>query len=209
MTGPKPGPNIGPVIKRRTREAAAVRRARIIEAAIGLFGERGYYGFTIQELGKRCGLSNPGLLHYFPSKLDVLLQVLAEMETRESEFMEPLVQQALENAGSRAEVLTVLRALVARVTAQPANVRVMVEFQAESIDPDHPAHGWWRGREDVLLRFLADLLSPHVARPDAVARQIMAMMDGLLLQWLRAFPKLDAVAEWDDALARLLPELGE
>ncbi len=193
--------------KRRSREATEVRRARILEAAIGLFGERGYYGFTIQELGKRCGLSNPGLLHYFPSKLDVLIAVLKELEARESEFMEPLVQQAFHDAGSKAAVLTILRALVARVTAGPEKVRIMVEFQAESIDPAHPAHSWWQSREAVLLNLFAGLLAPHVARPEAVARQVMAMMDGLFLQWIRAWPNLDATAEWNDALARLLPEL--
>lgn len=193
--------------KRRSREATELRRAHIIEAAIGLFGERGYYGFTIQELGKRCGLSNPGLLHYFPSKLDVLLGVLSELEARESEFMEPLVQQARHDAGSKDAVLTILRALVARVTSGPEKVRIMIEFQAESLDPAHPAHAWWQNREGVLLRLFAGLLKPHVARPDAAARQVMAMMDGVLLQWLRAWPRLDSTAEWNDALKRLLPEL--
>ena len=193
--------------KRRSREATELRRARIIEAATGLFGERGYYGFTIQELGKRCGLSNPGLLHYFPSKLDVLLGVLSELEAREGEFMEPLVQQARHDAGSKDAVLTILRALVARVTSGPEKVRIMIEFQAESLDPAHPAHGWWQNREAVLLRLFAGLLKPYVARPDAAARQVMAMMDGVLLQWLRAWPRLDSTAEWNDALKRLLPEL--
>lgn len=196
--------------KRRSREATEVRRARIIEAAIGLFGERGYYGFTIQELGKRCGLSNPGLLHYFPSKLDVLLQVLAELQAREAEFMAPLVQQATvggEGSGSRAAVLTVLRALVVRATTNPQKVRLLVELQAESLDPSHPAHSWWQRREAVLLGLLVTLLRPHIERPETVARQVMALMDGLLMQWLRAWPRMDAASEWNAALARLLPEL--
>ena len=184
-----------------------MRRARIIEQAIGLFGERGYYGFTIQELAKRCELSNPGLLHYFPSKLDVLLGVLAELETREAEFMEPLVQQVRDDAGSKEAVLTVLRAMVGRVTAQPAKMRVMVEFQAESIDAEHPAHAWWHRREQVLLEFLGWLLAPHVDRPGAVARQLMALLDGFPLQWLRRDASGDALAEWDEAMARALPEL--
>ena len=42
----------------RTRGNSAARRGQILEQAIGLIGERGYYGFTIEELGRRCGLSN-------------------------------------------------------------------------------------------------------------------------------------------------------
>jgi AcrR family transcriptional regulator len=195
--------------RRRTREAAAVRRARIIEAAIGLFGERGYYGFTIQELGKRCGLSNPGLLHYFPSKIDVLLQVLAELEARETEFMEPLFQQATQEGASKAAVQTMLRALVVRATAHPENLRVLVELQAESLSPEHPAHAWWLRRDAITRQFIADILRPYVPRPEAVARQVLAMLDGFCTQWLRDYPSRDIAGEWDDAIARLLPELGD
>jgi AcrR family transcriptional regulator len=195
--------------RRRTREVAAVRRARIIEEAIGLFGERGYYGFTIQELGKRCGLSNPGLLHYFPSKLDVLLQVLAELEARDTDFMEPLVQQALHEEKSSAAVVSILRMMVARVMERPQLIRLLIELQAESLSPEHPAHAWWQRRDRVTLRFLAELLQPFVVQPDAVARQLLGLLDGLCMQWLRDSPRRDIAAEWDNAIARLLPELRE
>ena len=195
--------------KRRSREATEVRRARILEAAIGLLGERGYYGFTIQELGKRCGLSNPGLLHYFPSKLDVLLQVLTELEARETEFMEPLFQQAIQEAGSRGAVLTILRAMGMRAAAHPGYLRVLVELQAESLSPEHPAHEWWLRRDAITRQFIADILRPHVPRPDAVARQVLALMDGFCTQWLRDPSPADIAGEWDDAIARLLPELSD
>lgn len=195
---------------RRTREAPGVRRARILDAAISLIGERGYYGFTIQELGKRCGLSNPGLLHYFPSKQDVLIQVLKELEARESEFMSPLVQlamQELEGNGGQEAVLNVLRAIVVRGTARPEMIRLMVELQAESLDPSHPAHSWWAEREDNLLKLFAGLLQPYLEHPESVARQVLGLLDGLCAQWLRAYPALDVATEWDHAMARLLPEL--
>jgi AcrR family transcriptional regulator len=195
------------VIKRRTREAAALRRARIVEEAIGLFGERGYYGFTIEELGKRCGLSKPGLLHYFPSKLDVLLQVLAELEARESEFIEPLFQHARDEAGSRQAVLAVLRAMVTRGTAQPQRARLLVELQAESLDPNHPAHAWSQKRDTVTRAFFVELLTPFVPEPEAVARQVLALMDGYCAHWLRDITQIDAAREWDRAIVRLLPEL--
>lgn len=186
-----------------------MRRARIIEEAIGLFGERGYYGFTIQELGKRCGLSNPGLLHYFPSKLDVLLQVLAELEARGAEFMEPLMQQARHEGSSKQLVLTMLRALASRAAADPQLLRVLIELQAESLSPEHPAHEWWLRRDAITQGFIAELLTPFVARPKEVASQVVAMMDGFSAHWLRHRQASDIAAEWDAALARMLPELGD
>jgi AcrR family transcriptional regulator len=194
----------------RTREAPEVRRARILDQAFALIGERGYYGFTIQELARRSGLSNPGLLHYFPSKPEVLLAVLAELEVREAEVVEPLVHMAereLVGAEANAAVLSILHAMIARAVAQPQIVRLLVELQAESLDPDHPAHEWWQRRETILLDFLVRLLKSYFDNPQPIARQVMATMDGLAMQWLRANCTFDAAAEWQQVLARLLPEL--
>jgi AcrR family transcriptional regulator len=196
--------------KAQTRADPEKRRALILDEAIGLIGERGYYGFTVQELGRRCGLSNPGLLHHFPSKPAVLLAVLDTLEADETKVMTPIVQAALDRlagADGGCAVLHVLRMIVARADAQPAACRLLAELQSESLDPAHPAHGWWLRREAAVLALHGTLLRPFVAVPDAVARQLLAMMDGLCVQWLRAARGFDVVAAWDDALARLLPEL--
>jgi hypothetical protein len=50
------------------------------------------------------------------------------------------------------------------------------------------------------------LVAPHVAEPRSTARQIHALMDGLSLQWLREKQAFDLVAEWDRAIAMLLPQ---
>lgn len=200
------------IARRRTREAPEVRRARILDEAIRLIGERGYYGFTIQELAQRCGLTNPGLLHYYPSKPVVLLAALAEMEARETEVIEPIVQQAeraLAGSNGRLAVLGVLRAILVRGSANREMIRFLAELQSESLSPDHPAFSWWLRREAAMLDLFARLLHPFVADPAAIARQTLALIDGLSLQWLRAGEAMDLAAEWDRMLLRLLPELHE
>jgi AcrR family transcriptional regulator len=195
---------------RRTREAAAVRRARILDAAMELIGERGYYGFTIQELGTRCGLSKPGLLHYFPSKNHVLLAVLEELEARETIVMEPLAQMALEGHGEnhgREKAISILIAMVDRTIANARFARVVVGLHGEALDPAHPAHDWWREREARTLGFLRRLLSPFLTDAEAASRLILASMDGLLLQWLSGTSRLDLAQAWRYALTRLVPEL--
>lgn len=193
---------------RRPREAPAVRRARILDAAIDLIGEKGYYGFTIQELGKRCGLSNPGLLHYYPSKQDVLLGLLDELQAREAAFMEPLAQMALESP-DQDRVRSILHAIMERATANPAMARVLVALHGEALEPAHPAHGWWREREERTLGFLCRLLEPFLADPQAAACLLLASMDGLFLQWLADQEKMDIAQTWRLWLMRLLPELHE
>jgi len=191
---------------RRTRETPAVRRARILEAAIDLIGERGYYGLTIQELGKRCGLSNPGLLHYYPSKHEVMLGLLDELLARETTFMEPLAQMAFEaRDGDRA--LSILYSMAERAMANPRLARVLVALHGEALDPAHPAHGWWREREARTLEFLCRLLAPFVDDAAPTARLVLASMDGLFLHWLADRPGIDIAQTWRSALMRLLPEL--
>ena len=199
-------------VSARTREDPGVRRNRILAQAIGLIGERGYYGFTIQELGRRSGLSNPGLLHYFPSKHAVMLAVLQDLEADETGFMTPLVESAThepEGDAAKAAVLNLLRTIVARAVAKPDICRLLAELQSESLDPAHPVHDWWLRRERLEQGFFTRLLEPYVDAPHLVARQLRAMMDGLWLQWLRADCGFDVVAAWDHALARHLPELSD
>ncbi len=197
-------------VKRRTREAPEVRRVRILDEAIRLIGERGYYGFTVQELAQRCGLTNPGLLHYYSSKLELLLAALGEMEARETEVLEPIVQAAereLSGPGAREAVLGVLRAIITRGAAKREMVRFLAELQAESLSPEHPAFTWWLRREAAMLDLFTRLLFPFVIDPIGIARQTLAMIDGLFLQWLRADGAMDIGNEWDRMLLRLLPEL--
>jgi len=192
-----------------SREAPESRRARIVEEAVRVIGQRGSYGFTIQELAQRCGLSNAGLLYHFGSREQILLEVLRDAEARETAFFSPLVmaaEQAASGEPSRKAVLTVLRAMVARVSAQPELVQLFGVLQAETIDHGHPAHAWRQTRDAVLLDFLARLVGPHVADPEMTARLLVCLMDGLAQHWLRMDRSFDLAAAWDRALSIHLPD---
>lgn len=43
-------------------------RDTALEVAARLFGTSGYRGTSLGEIAQQAGLSNAGLLHYFPSK---------------------------------------------------------------------------------------------------------------------------------------------
>lgn len=192
------------------RDDPQARRAHILDQAIRVIGERGFYGFTVQELAKSCGLSNAGLLHHFPSKEQLFLAALQELETREAKFMRPLVEAAereFHSEGGKLAVLEVLRAIVIRSTLKPQLLRFLAELQVEALNPSHPAHSWWRTRERVLTDLFVRLLGPHVGEPESVARQALAMIDGFCLRWLWTDEPFDVTAEWERALSRLLPEL--
>jgi acetoacetyl-CoA synthetase len=49
---------------------------RILAGALEAFAEKGYHGTTTRQLAERCGLSVPGVYHHYPSKQDILVDLM-------------------------------------------------------------------------------------------------------------------------------------
>ena len=93
-------------------------------------------------------------------------------------------------------------------------MRLFTILAAESVDDDHPAHDWFLARYGERRSILVDRLGQRAARghastptstPRSVASQILAMFDGLQIQWLLDPDSVDMVAVFEDFLARLRP----
>lgn len=50
--------------------------SRILSAALEEFAERGYHATKIRDIAQRAGLSVPGLYHHYPSKQDILVDLM-------------------------------------------------------------------------------------------------------------------------------------
>lgn len=59
-----------------TRMPAAERRAQILEAARGVFGQRGYHGTTTDRVAQAAGISQPYVVRMFGTKEQLFLEVL-------------------------------------------------------------------------------------------------------------------------------------
>ncbi|WP_432991389.1 TetR/AcrR family transcriptional regulator [Dactylosporangium sp. CA-233914] len=184
--------------RERSRLPASQRREQIIAAATALVAERGFWGLSMQDVADECGLTVPGLLHHVGSKDGLLVAVLAHRDAEDSRALgEP----------RPADLRTLCAALVRRNATQPEIVRLFAVLAAESLAPDHPAHDYFAARQRTVLDSLATLAKPVCDRPEALARQIMAAMDGLQLQWLRDPAGTDLVAMWREAEATLFAGL--
>ena len=53
------------------------RRDAIVESAAALYARRGFQGASVADLAKACGTSKALIYHYFPSKDDILYEVMA------------------------------------------------------------------------------------------------------------------------------------
>ncbi|WP_019926603.1 TetR/AcrR family transcriptional regulator [Nocardia sp. BMG111209] len=176
----------------------AARIEAILDAALDLFTTDGFRGATMRELAIRAGMSQTGLMHHFPTKDDVLIALLQRGDHRyrtrspETDDLPPLDR---------------LVAVVDDVVRDPALTALRRVLAAEAVAPDHPAHAYFRdrttffvGRAVTVFTELQDQgrLRPG-ATPAALGRCLVALLDGLQLQWLYD-PTIDIATELRTAL---------
>ena len=62
-------------------------RARVMDAALGVFSRQGFRGATLDEIAREAGLSKPNLLYYFASKDEIHVTLLEGLVDR---WLDPL-----------------------------------------------------------------------------------------------------------------------
>jgi AcrR family transcriptional regulator len=174
------------------------RKEEILEKATQLFGEYGFQGTTLSQLSAALGLTEPGILHYFPSKVHLLEGVLEYHEQKEIEKYASHIESKQANA---TEMFTLLEELCAENETIPGLIQLFTVLVSESIRSNHPSHEYFvdryrRGREIYAAQFLK--LNQSKFRQDVnldeLAALIMAVMDGLQIQWLLDPGKVKLVA---------------
>jgi AcrR family transcriptional regulator len=199
-----------PLRRDRARLPAAERRRQIIEVTTRLIAERGFWGLSMQDVADDCGLTVPGLLHHVGSKDSLLVAVLEHRDDADARSLAAELGVPVDRLWAEGTQLITLAqvcaALVRRNAGQPEIVRLFAVLEAESLAPDHPAHDYFQARQQRTMKTLAALVPPS-ADPRALAGQVIAMMDGLQIQWLREPGTIDLVAAWDAAAGRLFAGL--
>jgi AcrR family transcriptional regulator len=172
---------------RRTQaERTRQRKEQIIREAIRFFGQNGYHGARLADIAKAAGVTEPGLLHHFPSKALLLREVLAERDRIDAERFDP-AQQA-----ETTDPLLLLQDLVKYNQTVPGLVQLFTVLVAESIDEQHPAHDFFTQRYQTIREQHIAVLKEAQARNEIrndisaedLAIMLFAMMDGLQVQWL-------------------------
>src|SRR5688572_20973175 len=154
-------------------------------------------------------MSTPGLLHHFPTKEHLLIDLLALRHEQDSERVTKL------STSHGGRLLDALLELAATNAATPGLVRLFTVLAAESVDDGHPGHEWFVGRYRETRRSVCEMLRDEqrrgLIRGDAdielAAAQILAMFDGVQLQWLLDPEAVDLVATLGDYLHDLQARL--
>ena len=172
-----------------------------------LIGTRAYLPVgraSLDAVADAVGITRQGLLHYFPSKVELLLGVL---DLRQAEDHER-VQRMFDHSQGMADALITL---ARRNEVRPELIRMFTILASESVDAEHPGHEWFVDRyrglrsrmaERIEAEQRAGTLSAALA-PDSIAVLLIAVMDGLQIQHLLDPGAVDLVEPLEDLL-RLL-----
>nr|WP_217652133.1 TetR/AcrR family transcriptional regulator [Tessaracoccus bendigoensis] len=183
------------------------RRAQIIEVATTLISANGYWSVSLHDIGVECGITDAAVLHHFGSKENLLLAVMEHRDEADrsalAEALDVPLEQLYESIPALA-LADVCTAMVGRNARQPEIVRLYTVLSAESLQPDHPVHGYFRERDQRAVRTFASARVPGGGTP-RLARLVLATMDGLQLRWLRDPDGVDLVGEWEAAAAAIIP----
>lgn len=171
----------------RSRPETLVRRREILDAAVEIFGAKGFAGGTLQEIADEVGMTHAGILHHFGSKDQLLLEVLEHRDQADV--------ANLEGQHHIPDGMPLFRHLVAtafRNMQRPGIVQAYAVLSAESVTDDHPGRDFFQKRyrtlrAEVAEAFLVVCEEQGVDDPQRVAEAstaILAVMDGLQVQWL-------------------------
>ena len=191
----------------RPRAGSEDKRVRILNEAVVLFGEHGYAGTSLADIANAADISKAGLLHHFSSKDELFAKVL-ERRDREDALSILVESPAVEDTVGNVDTLEVAAApdvdvdpwalldryieLLERNVAHRDLTAIYTATAVSVLDAAHPAHRWMADHlNGAVERFessfeagkAAGLVDPQMPSR-LVARSLVALTDGLQLQWL-------------------------
>ena len=170
----------------RSRPETLARRRDILNASVDIFGSKGYANGTLVDIAEQVGMTHAGILHHFGSKDQLLLEVL---RFRDESDVADLADRHIPDG------LDLFRHLVRTAVANAYRagiVQAYVVLSAESVTDHHPAREFFVERYRTLRAetaqaFMVACVEQGVEEPETIANaaaSILAVMDGLQVQWL-------------------------
>ncbi|WP_089775767.1 TetR/AcrR family transcriptional regulator [Ruania alba] len=167
----------------RPRAGGEDKRERILAEAIALFARKGYAATSVADIAAAAQISKAGLLHHFGSKEGLYSAVL--------EHRDAVDVLALES-GSVWDLLEGFADLMDRNSRTPSMVGLYMAMAVDGTAADHPAHRWlvqhFENAVLTLERAFEQGKTVGIVHPDApslaLARSVVAIADGIQLQWL-------------------------
>jgi TetR/AcrR family transcriptional regulator, fatty acid metabolism regulator protein len=190
------------------------KRARILDAAVKVFAERGFHSATVAEIARGAGVADGTIYLYFKGKDDLLLRLFDEKMTELVEEVKAALAQESSAPGKLRRFIQLHLALVER---NPDLASVLIVELRQSAQFLKAAD---RQKLAAYVDLIADVVRGGQERgeldggisPATVKRAIFGALDELALGWLlsgRRTPLKKTAAEVAEWLVRgLLPADG-
>ena len=164
------------------------RRDAIVAAAAGLYAKRGFQGASVADLAKACGTSNALIYHYFPSKDDILYEVMTAHLDDVVDAADDAMQSG--DAGERLRALTM--AFMRLYAGAQASQKVLLN-ELDNLPPERRAEVVAKQRRIISV---VEALVREI-RPDAdpVALPLSMLFFGMINwthTWFRPDGRVDA-----------------
>jgi len=170
--------------KRHPPRAETVERHQeILRAATEVFAAKGFKGGTLMEVADRVGMTHAGVLHHVGSKDRLLQEVLTYRDQSDD-----AVTRAVHGLDFFRHLVATMRLNMTR----PGIVQTYTVLSAEAVTDGNPGYRYFLDRFTNLRQLVLDELRaiqpPDGPLPEAdlvnAASAIIAVMDGLQVQWL-------------------------
>ena len=182
----------------------------VLEAALELFVHKGYAGTSITDIATRAGLTKGSVYHYFKDKQALLIALLDRSETT---LFEPVfIKIHAAHTDPRSQLIMFVN-WVARAGAENKElmllpVLVSLEFFGFGNQTEKYVHKIYQRLHAELEQIVKSGQANGVFNPEpdprTVAVSLVALIDGLLLQWYRWGQEIDGPALARQARALVL-----
>lgn len=171
----------------KSRPETLRKRQEILEAAIRVFGSKGYEGGKLVDVAAEVGMTHAGVLHHFGSKENLLFETLRYRDLHATASLGPTGDRI--GANFFEEMFRTVRANEGRRGILQAYAVLL----GQAMMDDNPGRDYYVWRFRVLrgeiveaLRVLADEEGVEVsqAQLERAATAVIGVMDGVQAQWL-------------------------
>ncbi len=172
----------------QAREQKTDKRARILEAAVRVFAERGFFNATVAEIARAAGVADGTIYLYFKSKDDLLLQLFEE---KMAELLSSAEAALAEETTAPARLSRFIEHHLAAVEKNPELAAVLIVELRQSAQALRPNE---KARLQSYLEVIAEVVRKgqeageldSAVTPSVVKRAVFGALDELALGWLRS-----------------------
>lgn len=171
-------------------------RKQILDSALNIVAVEGFNQATLSKISQAVGLTEAGVLHYFDSMDDLLVQVLKQRDSNDlaaaTKSIPDLISRIQQLVDKPEESIKNVFSIISKNARTPGLVELYANMSVKAADPNSPARKYFALRGSIERKVVGHAVKKVYKEqqpitpmpPDDVARIMQALIDGIQLQWL-------------------------